>query len=64
MTLSGSTSVPNRVLATSATTRRRSSWLPSVDIVADVPMHCRLVARHASRTRRTSNATSAPWRPR
>ncbi len=65
MTRSGSTVVPNSRLATLATSRRWSSQVPSVDMVADVPMHWRdSDARQASRTRRIRNATSAPCRPR
>ena len=55
--------VPNSLPATRATAALRSSSGPSVDIVADVPMQMSLSAK-ASRTRRTSKATSAPWRPR
>lgn len=65
MTRFGSTVVPNNRPATLATSRRWSSQDPSVDMVAEVPMHWRVVeARQASRTRRIRNATSAPWRPR
>ena len=47
------------------TTRRRwSAGSPSVLSVADVPTHWRAGDSVASRTRRTSMATSAPCRPR
>ena len=41
-----------------------SATEPPDAIVADVPMTCRFGAEQASRTRRTSMATSAPCRPR
>ena len=48
----------------SATTRLLSSSDPSLAIVAEVPMHWSRSGERRSRTRRTSSATSAPWRPR
>ncbi len=50
--------------ATSATRCRASANVAAEAIVADVPMHCRSGEAQASRSRRTSSATSAPWRPR
>ena len=64
ITFSGSTVVPNSCEATSATFSRRSALPPSVDMVADVPMHRTSGAAQASLTRRISIATSAPCRPR
>ena len=52
--------VPKSLLATSATTRLRSAWLPVLDMVADVPMQTSCSAFKRSRRRRTSKATSAP----
>ncbi len=64
MTRSGLTRVPNSRVATSATACCASVNVAADAIVADVPMHCRLWEAQASRSRRTSSATSAPWRPR
>jgi len=63
-TLPAFTSVPNRRLATRATSRCCSPSVPAGASVADVPMQRRSLAWHASRTRRTRRATSASWRPR
>lgn len=60
MTFSLRMSTPNSVLATLAT----AFSSPSLDMVAEVPMHTSFSARRRSRRRRTSSATSAPWRPR
>ena len=64
MTLLSAIWVPKSFEATPATTRFLSSSEPSLAIVADVPMHRRFSGCSRSRTRRTSSATSAPWRPR
>jgi len=64
ITYSGRMGVPNSVVATRATSFRCSTASPSVVMVAEVPMHCTSVAAHASRSRRTSSATSAPCLPR
>jgi hypothetical protein len=51
--------------ATSATTRLRPSVDPSLAMVAEVPMHWSWpLGVNRSRRRRTSMATSAPYRPR
>ena len=63
MMFSSATGVPNTWKATSATTAP-PPLVPSVDMVAEVPMHCTLSASQASLTRLMSSATSAPWRPR
>ncbi|MNG09307.1 hypothetical protein D3C84_927240 [compost metagenome] len=59
MMFSGLTGAPKILLATSATIWLRWAREPWVDMVAEVPMHSRLLLRR-SRTRRTSMATSAP----
>ena len=51
--------VPNNLLATEATAPLRSAAVPSVAMVAEVPMQIRSAFRRC-RTRRTSIATSAP----
>ena len=60
MTLLSAIGVPNSFEATPATTRLLSSSEPSLAIVAEVPMHNSFSGWRRSRTRRTSNATSAP----
>ena len=56
--------VPNNLLATDATKVLRSSALPSLAIVAEVPMQISLLSgARRCRTRRTNIATSAPCRP-
>ena len=58
MTFSGSTVVPNKRLATRATSACCSANVPGPAIVADVPTQRRFLAWQRSRTRRTSRATS------
>ena len=55
---------PNNRLATLATVWFLSACVPVDDMVAEVPMHTSWWACKRSRKRRTSKATSAPWRPR
>src|SRR6266508_3988221 len=59
ITRSAVTSLPNNCVATRATSARCSLKPCPPAIVAEVPMHCRLGVSQASRTRRTSNPTSA-----